>query len=92
MIYFDVRPSAHLPTVELRICDACPRLEDVVLLAGLFRSLVIRESNSAIAGHWPAAGRTVIGDGVPWRGAAGWLAGVYAAGCRVSSPRSRRVW
>jgi glutamate---cysteine ligase / carboxylate-amine ligase len=36
MIYFDVRPSAHLPTVELRICDACARLEDVVLLAGLF--------------------------------------------------------
>ena len=55
MIYFDVRPSAHLPTVELRICDACPRLEDVVLLAGLFRSLVIRESNSAIAGHWPGS-------------------------------------
>ena len=36
MIYFDVRPSAHLPTLELRICDSCPRLEDVVLLAGLF--------------------------------------------------------
>jgi len=34
MIYFDVRPSAHLPTLELRICDSCPRLEDVVLLAG----------------------------------------------------------
>ena len=42
MIYFDVRPSAHLPTLELRICDSCPRLEDVVLLAGLFRALVIR--------------------------------------------------
>ena len=25
MIYFDVRPSAHLPTVELRVADACPR-------------------------------------------------------------------
>ena len=31
MIYFDARPSSHLPTVELRICDACPRVEDVVL-------------------------------------------------------------
>ena len=41
MIYFDVRPSAHLPTLELRICDSCPRLEDAVLLAGLFRALVI---------------------------------------------------
>ena len=42
MIYFDIRPSAHLPTLELRISDSCTRLEDVVLLAGLFRALVIR--------------------------------------------------
>jgi YbdK family carboxylate-amine ligase len=43
MIYFDVRPSAHVPTVELRVCDSCPRIEDIVLLAGLFRALVTRE-------------------------------------------------
>ncbi|MBB2911930.1 carboxylate-amine ligase [Streptosporangium becharense] len=43
MIYFDIRPSAHLPTVELRICDGCPRVDDVVLIAGLFRALVARE-------------------------------------------------
>lgn len=43
MIYFDVRPSCHLPTLELRISDACPRVDDVVLLAGLFRALVLRE-------------------------------------------------
>ncbi|WP_248960601.1 carboxylate--amine ligase/circularly permuted type 2 ATP-grasp protein [Sphaerisporangium perillae] len=43
MIYFDVRPSAHLPTVEMRMCDACPRVEDVVLLAGVFRAVVMRE-------------------------------------------------
>ena len=24
MAYFDVRPSDHVPTVELRVCDACP--------------------------------------------------------------------
>ncbi|GAA1522553.1 hypothetical protein GCM10009677_64460 [Sphaerisporangium rubeum] len=43
MIYFDVRPSAHVPTVEMRMCDACPRVEDVVLLAGVFRAVVLRE-------------------------------------------------
>ncbi|WP_433256681.1 glutamate--cysteine ligase [Streptosporangium sp. CA-135522] len=43
MIYFDVRPSAHVPTVELRICDACPRVSDIMLIAGLFRALVARE-------------------------------------------------
>lgn len=40
MIYHDVRPSAHQRTLELRICDACPRVETVVLIAGLFRALV----------------------------------------------------
>ena len=43
MVYFDVRPSSHLSTLELRVCDACPRVDDVVLLAGLFRALVRRE-------------------------------------------------
>jgi carboxylate-amine ligase len=42
MVYFDIRPSAHLPTVEMRICDACPAVDDVVLIAGLFRALVQR--------------------------------------------------
>ncbi|SFY49707.1 carboxylate-amine ligase [Streptomyces sp. F-1] len=40
MAYQDVRPSAHQRTLELRICDACPRVETVVLVAGLFRALV----------------------------------------------------
>jgi carboxylate-amine ligase len=40
MVYHDVRPSAHLRTLELRICDACPRVGTVILVAGLFRALV----------------------------------------------------
>jgi carboxylate-amine ligase len=51
MVYFDIRPSAHLPTVELRICDACPAVDDVVLIAGLFRALVQR------ARRWVAEGK-----------------------------------
>ena len=42
MVYFDVRPSAHLPTVELRVTDSSPDADTVVLLAGLFRALVLR--------------------------------------------------
>ena len=42
MVYFDIRPSAHVPTVELRICDACPEVDFVVLIAGLFRAMVRR--------------------------------------------------
>ncbi|MER6746375.1 glutamate--cysteine ligase [Streptomyces sp. PDY-4] len=40
MIYYDVRPSDHQRTLELRISDSCPRAETVVLIAGLFRALV----------------------------------------------------
>ena len=50
MIYFDVRPSAHVPTLELRVPDACPDVDDVVLLAGLFRALVRRERDAVLAG------------------------------------------
>ncbi|MBF4632917.1 glutamate--cysteine ligase [Agreia pratensis] len=40
MAYFDVRPSAHVPTLELRVCDALPLVDDAVLIAGLFRAAV----------------------------------------------------
>jgi len=39
MAYFDVRPSAHAPTLELRVCDASPLVDDAVLIAGLFRAM-----------------------------------------------------
>jgi carboxylate-amine ligase len=54
MVYFDIRPSAHLPTLELRVADACPDLDDVVMIAGLFRALVRREAEQERAGvpHW----------------------------------------
>jgi carboxylate-amine ligase len=38
--WWAIRPSRRFPTVELRICDACPDLEDALCLAGLFRHLV----------------------------------------------------
>jgi len=75
MIYFDVRPSAHLPTLELRICDSCPRLEDVVLLAGLFRALVIREAAAAAAGRRPAPVRAAVVQAATWRAAQAGLDG-----------------
>jgi carboxylate-amine ligase len=40
MAYFDIRPSAHAPTLELRVCDALPLVDDAVLIAGLFRAAV----------------------------------------------------
>ena len=36
MVYFDVRPSASAPTLELRVCDSCPSVDTIVLIAGLY--------------------------------------------------------
>src|SRR3978361_445934 len=40
MAYFDVRPSSHAPTLELRVCDGCPLVDDAGPIAGLVRALV----------------------------------------------------
>lgn len=38
--WWAIRPSRRFPTVELRICDACPNIEDALCIAALFRHLV----------------------------------------------------
>jgi YbdK family carboxylate-amine ligase len=39
-LYWDVRPSYHLPTLEFRLADVCTDVDDAVLHAALVRSLV----------------------------------------------------
>ncbi len=39
-IWWDLRPSAHYPTLEMRIADVCTRLEDALAVAALYQSLV----------------------------------------------------
>jgi glutamate---cysteine ligase / carboxylate-amine ligase len=39
MLYWDARLSAHHPTVELRVCDVAPTVDDAVLLAALVRGI-----------------------------------------------------
>jgi carboxylate-amine ligase len=41
MIYFDARLSARYPTIEIRVADACPAIDDVIALAALSRALVV---------------------------------------------------
>ena len=52
MVYFDVRPSARYPTLEVRVCDAVPVLDDALTLAGLARALVLTALR-AVAGTGP---------------------------------------
>ena len=69
MLYWYARLSAHYPTVEIRLGDVCPTLDETMLLAALARSLVatiLRDVRSGlrapdvphpllVAAHWRAA-------------------------------------
>jgi carboxylate-amine ligase len=39
-IWWDMRPSARFPTLELRICDVCTRLEDAITIAALYQAIL----------------------------------------------------
>jgi carboxylate-amine ligase len=41
-IWWVIRPSLRHPTIELRIADACTRVEDALCVAALFRCLIRR--------------------------------------------------
>jgi carboxylate-amine ligase len=57
MIYFDARLSARYPTVEIRVADACPSVDDAVLIAALARALVVTAArvDAAPGDHQPDA-------------------------------------
>ncbi|MEU4242273.1 carboxylate--amine ligase/circularly permuted type 2 ATP-grasp protein [Actinoplanes sp. NPDC026619] len=75
MVYFDVRPSAHLPTVELRVTDSSPDADTVVLLAGLFRALALRARDEHRAGRPLPVSRPPLHRAAMWRAARSGLEG-----------------
>ena len=90
MAYFDVRPSAHVPTLELRTCDACPLVDDAIAIAGLFRAMV-RAAEQNIANGRPF-------DPVPppvhraaiWQAARAGLTGMLLDNSRHPAPQPAR--
>ena len=39
-LWWDLRPSPKYPTIELRICDICTRLDDALAVAAVYASLI----------------------------------------------------
>ncbi|TDD85740.1 YbdK family carboxylate-amine ligase [Actinomadura darangshiensis] len=80
-IFWDVRPSARLPTVEVRLADVAPAAEEAAVLAALVRALVQVASEAVEAGerapdppqemlraaYWLAARDGLAGRGVDLR-------------------------
>src|SRR3984885_6287126 len=75
MVYFDVRPSISVPTLELRVCDSCPSVDTILLIGGLFRALVEREIDAARAGTPATILSPALGRAAVWRAARSGLEG-----------------
>lgn len=58
--WWDIRPAAVFPTIEMRICDVCARIEDAVSLTALYASLVRRLLRQCLAGRLPPEPPTEI--------------------------------
>lgn len=86
MVYFDVRPAVSTPTLELRVCDSCPSVDTIVLIAGLFRALVEREVEGLRAGIPPLEISAPMGRAALWRAARSGLEGDLVD---VTGPRGR---
>lgn len=52
-LWWNIRPSQAYPTVELRICDVCPRIDDAVCIAALYACLIRRLERQEREGHLP---------------------------------------
>ncbi|GAA1847257.1 glutamate--cysteine ligase [Microlunatus capsulatus] len=90
MAYFDVRPSSHAPTLELRVCDATPIVDDAILIAGLFRAAV-RAAEVDIAACRPFAPVPApLHRASVWRAARGGLSGELLDHLRHPRPHPAR--
>ena len=66
-IWWDVRPSARFPTLEMRITDVCTRVEDSITIAALYLSILhmlyrLRRSNQ----RWRQYAPMLISENI-WR-------------------------
>ncbi|MDZ7599877.1 MAG: carboxylate-amine ligase [Hoeflea sp.] len=66
-IWWDLRPSARFPTLESRVCDVSPRLDDALALVALTQSIMhmlwrLRSNNQ----RWRIYDRFLVGEN-RWR-------------------------
>jgi carboxylate-amine ligase len=72
-IYWGLRPHSVYPTLEFRVTDACPRVEDAVAIAALTRALVFAAAEGLVAeercaGFSASVQDSLLGDNL-WRAA-----------------------
>ena len=66
-LWWAIRPALNFPTLELRICDACTRLDDTLAISALYRCLVrLLVRRPELAPPWTPFTRRLI-DENRWR-------------------------
>ncbi len=66
-LWWDIRPSARYPTLEMRSTDICTRLDDGVTLAALYQSLLAMLYRRRLENQrWRTYSRMLISENV-WR-------------------------
>jgi carboxylate-amine ligase len=75
MVYFDARLSARYPTIEIRVADGCPSVDDAVLLAALCRALVVTAARADDEPAVPSSPQVLL-RAATWRAARSGLDGL----------------
>jgi glutamate---cysteine ligase / carboxylate-amine ligase len=75
MAYFDARLSARYPTIEVRVADGCPSVDDAVLQAALCRALVVTAARTGDETDVPSSPQVLLRAAM-WRAARSGLEGV----------------
>ncbi|MCB5169128.1 glutamate--cysteine ligase [Streptomyces bambusae] len=74
-LYWDIRPSSHVPTLEFRIADACATADGTVLLAALVRAMAATALAAVDAGDPAGRPRPELLRAACWRAARDGLRG-----------------
>ncbi|WP_435006256.1 carboxylate-amine ligase [Tundrisphaera lichenicola] len=90
-IYWDIRPSTHFETLEFRIADVCPTVDEAVMIAGLCRALAIASLDDSTP-ELPSMGhRPEILRASKWRAARFGLEGDLIEPHELKAVPARRV-
>ena len=68
-LYWDVRPSSQFETLEFRVADVLPRVEEAVMVAGLVRALAHTCHDAAVRGEPAPSPRPELLRAAKWRAA-----------------------
>lgn len=74
-LYWDIRPSHHVPTLEFRVADATATPDETVLLAGLIRAMAATALRATTAGDPVLRPAPQMLRAACWRAARDGLAG-----------------